>query len=199
MLIKVCGNTDLETIENLELIQEIDFLGFIFYPDSPRNFEGNLTKRKIKNRVGVFVNETIEFIQGKVIFHDLDFIQLHGNESPEMCKMVQKMKPIIKVFHIDMKFDFQQLRPYLDVCEYFLFDTKTSKLGGSGVKFPWEKLNEYCFSKEYFLSGGISFSDSEILKKLPEKCIGIDINSKFELEFGKKDCKLIQKLIKKIK
>jgi phosphoribosylanthranilate isomerase len=199
MLIKVCGNCDLETIENLELIQEIDFLGFIFYPNSPRNFQGNLNERKIKKRVGVFVNETMEFIQEKVSSHKLDFIQLHGKESPEFCKQIQKMKPVIKVFHIDIEFDFQQVEAFLDVCEYFLFDTKTSKFGGSGEKFPWEKLNEYSLSKEYFLSGGISISDSEILKNLPGKCIGIDINSKFELENGKKDCKLIQKFIKNIK
>jgi phosphoribosylanthranilate isomerase len=197
MLVKVCGNNDLESINQLEKISTIDFLGFIFYSKSKRNLTIDLPKTKVKKRVGVFVNEEVQIIKDKIQEFDLDYIQLHGDESVELCESINKIKAVIKVFHIDMNFDFNSVEVYLSSCSYFLFDTKTEIYGGSGQKFPWQKLAEYPFSKEYFLSGGISFSDSEVLKNMPKECVGIDINSKFELEIGKKNYTLIDEFLKK--
>jgi phosphoribosylanthranilate isomerase len=199
MLLKVCGNNDLEAILNLEQNSKIDLLGYIFYAPSKRNLSIDLPKDKIKQRVGVFVNEDFEIIKRKVEHYQLDFVQLHGDESPDFCFEVNAIVPVIKVFQMDTDFDFQSTFEFLNCCNYFLFDTKSDLYGGSGKKFDWGVLSKFKFDKAFFISGGISFQDVKELKNLPKNCIGIDINSRFEIESGKKDYKLIETFSNEIK
>jgi phosphoribosylanthranilate isomerase len=199
MLLKVCGNNDLESIIELEKNSKIDFLGFIFYKNSQRNLSIELPKIPVKKRIGVFVDESLDIIKEKMETYLLDYLQLHGNESVEFCKNVNKLKPVIKVFHIDSNFDFNSISAYLTCCDFFLFDTKSKLYGGSGEKFDWNILSSYTFSKPFFISGGISAEDIMEIKKLSRQCIGVDINSKFEIEIGKKNYKLIKKFSNEIR
>jgi phosphoribosylanthranilate isomerase len=99
----------------------------------------------------------------------------------------------MKAFGISPSFDFNQLQLFNDVVDYFLFDTKTTGHGGSGVAFDWKILEQFKGQKPYFLSGGLSPDNiSDISNLVPEQLYGIDLNSKFELEPGVKDIKSLR-------
>ncbi|SHM38859.1 phosphoribosylanthranilate isomerase [Flavobacterium xinjiangense] len=172
-----------------------DYMGFIFWEKSARYFDGvipNLPK-SIK-KVGVFVNETTEVILAKAIKYDLQAIQLHGHESVEFClnlknELDSKIE-IIKVFSVDDDFDFEVLKPFEAVCDYFLFDTKGKLPGGNGTTFDWKVLEKYPSSKPFFLSGGIGIEELEAVKEISKTNLplyAIDVNSKFEIESGLKN------------
>ena len=162
--LKICGMKFPENILEISQLQP-DFLGFIFYANSPRNFEKKIPElpEKIK-KVGVFVNASFEEITSKIKFYNLDFIQLHGNELPEFCKNLQEKIPVIKAFSIDENFDFETLKKYYESCTYFLFDTKAKNHGDNGIAFDWNILENYKLEKKYFLCGGISLENVSDLK-----------------------------------
>jgi phosphoribosylanthranilate isomerase len=201
MKIKVCGMRDSANIIDLAQLKP-DYLGLIFYSQSKR-FAANLDKGILSalpdsiKLTGVFVNETIDEIISKIDEYDLNAVQLHGSESEIYCRQLRdllsvrlpfKKLEIIKAFGISPGFDFNQLTQFNDVVDYFLFDTKTTEHGGSGIAFDWKILNQYKGMKPYFLSGGLSpVNIAEISNFIPEQLYGIDLNSKFELEPGLKD------------
>jgi phosphoribosylanthranilate isomerase len=197
MKLKVCGMK--YNINEVAQLQP-DFLGFIFYKNSPRDFEGDIPElsRAIK-KVGVFVDEKVEMIVGKIEAYDLDAIQLHGHETPEVCRLLKSTgKDIIKVFSIKDAFDFSVLEPYEDVIDYFLFDTKGKSPGGNGYTFNWDVLIDYPSTKPYFLSGGIGLDELEKLKAFKNSsasnfCYAIDVNSRFEIEPGLKNIDELEK------
>ena len=179
-----------------------DLMGFIFYEKSKRFFnqpEINLNN-KVK-RVGVFVNENIQEIKNKIKKYKLDYVQLHGEENVNFCHSLQPFAKIIKVFKIDYNFNFKKTEEFEEVCDYFLFDTKSQLHGGSGKKFDWDLLKNYNCKKDFFLSGGIDISDIEEIKKIVNSypIAGIDVNSKFELDNLEKDKEKINLLIKKLR
>ena len=194
---------------NIAAVAELqpDYLGFIFYDKSPRlisDVSAELIKyipAEIKT-VGVFVNEELEKVNDKVNTLKLKAVQLHGSESPEYCEALKSTfstLEVIKAFGIDEDFDFSDLEPYLDVVDYFLFDTKTKTHGGSGETFNWSVLERYTYSKAYFLSGGIDLEHGPAIKKInDERLYALDINSRFEIEPGLKDAEKIKEFIKEM-
>ena len=180
-----------------------DYMGFIFWKKSARYFDGNLPElpQSIK-KVGVFVNASIEEILEKIEKHDLQAVQLHGDESVEFCENLKKKLPnlidVIKVFSILDTFDFAILNSYENVCDFFLFDTKGKLPGGNGTTFDWDVLKKYPSTKPFFLSGGIGVEEmdavNEILKtNLP--VYAVDVNSKLEIEPGLKNTQLCKNVI----
>jgi len=171
-----------------------DFMGFIFHKNSPRYFDSIIPElpENIK-KIGVFVDATYDYIRGKVQKHNLQGVQLHGNEFPELCKQLQDLNcTVIKVFSIKDSFDFKTLEPYEDVCDYYLFDTKGKQPGGNGFTFDWSVLKKYSSIKPFFLSGGIGPHELDNLLsflKRPEAvfCHSLDLNSKFETNSGLKN------------
>jgi len=195
MKIKVCGMRDKENISGL-LALKPDYIGFIFY-DKSKRFVADFPQIEIPSsikKVGVFVNETIEEIIEKANKHTLDFVQLHGNETPEYCSALsEKNIKIIKAFSVDENFDFSATKPFEKCVSLFLFDTKGNNYGGNGIKFNWELLQNYTGKTPFLLSGGISKNDSEEIMKFKHPAfLGIDINSGFELEPGLKNIKEIK-------
>lgn len=194
--IKVCG-MKLNTSKVAAL--QPDYLGFIFYKKSSRFFEGEmpLLPHGIK-KVGVFVDATIEEVLEKISRYNLQAVQLHGSESPEYCKTLKEKYAstaprvqLIKVFSIKDNFDFEVLKPYEEVCDFYLFDTKGKLPGGNGYVFDWKVLQNYPSTKPYFLSGGIGLAEVDAIKTFlqqPEStyCHVIDVNSRFEIEPGLK-------------
>ncbi len=197
MKLKVCGMKYPDNILEVASLQP-DYLGFIFYENSSRYFDGTIPElsENIK-KVGVFVDEKVEFITSKIEKHQLSVVQLHGYESPETCRILKFTNAeIIKVFSIKDTFDFSVLTPYESVCDYYLFDTKGKLPGGNGYTFNWEILKNYPSTKPYFLSGGIGLNEIDTIKtflQTPESqyCHAIDVNSQFEIEPG---LKAIEKL-----
>ncbi len=194
--------------ENIKAVAKLqpDYMGFIFYERSKRNFDGalpNISKR-IK-KTGVFVNASIDFVVEKIAKYDLNAVQLHGDESPKYClKLLGRSVEVIKVFSVGESFSFNILKDYEEVCDYFLFDTKGKERGGNGISFNWEILNQYPFHKPYFLSGGIGLEEvtslNLFLKSEASKyCYAIDVNSKFEKEPGLKNTKKLEDFIEQIK
>ena len=193
-------------------IQEVamlkpDLMGFIFYPKSKRfvgeDFDASLIQSVMPEiqTVGVFVNEEVEKINFLIRKYKLDFVQLHGNESPAMCQMIRKKgTKVLKAFGIHNNFEWNALDPYVDSCDYFLFDISTKDYGGSGLKFEWNTLNNYKLSHPFVLSGGIGLDDAEAIKKMKHSQLaGIDNNSKFEIEPGLKNVDLLQSFVSKIR
>ena len=198
MKLKVCGMKFQDNITQVADLQP-DYLGFIFYEKSARNFDSTIPKipESIKT-VGVFVDAKVEFISRQIEKHKLSVIQLHGHESPEVCRILKSSGvEVIKVFSIKEEFDFSVLAPFEDVCDYFLFDTKGKHPGGNGYTFNWNVLNNYSSTKPFFLSGGIGLNEVKNLKNFQKSeaskyCYAIDVNSKFEIEPGLKNIKEIK-------
>src|SRR5574344_1038831 len=188
-LLKVCGTTDGENIRAIESLG-VDYIGFIFYEKSPRfvaNRPSYLPDRK--KRVGVFVNSPIETILKTATEYQLSAIQLHGDESPQQCRLLkEKGYRIIKAFQIAHEKDIKAMEAYEGECDYFLFDTKSSSYGGTGKHFNWDILSHYKGKTPFLLSGGIGIEMLDTLKTFEHpKCVGFDLNSKFETKPGIKD------------
>lgn len=182
-----------------------DYLGFIFYDKSTRYFENEIPALdKSIQKVGVFVNASLEYILEKVNQHQLDLVQLHGDESPDFCLSLQQKKlKVIKSFSVDNQFNFNYLNNYFSCCDYFLFDTKGANYGGNGIAFDWRILERYYLNKPYFLSGGIGLESTADLKDFfqkdySKKCLAIDLNSKFEIEPGLKKPEAIKTFIQNL-
>lgn len=195
-----------QNIQDLVTLQP-DFMGFIFFPKSPRyvglDWDEEIAKSipSSVKKIGVFVNESVEQILLLASKYQLDGIQLHGSETPEICQAIKdKNLLVLKAFSVDESFDFELVKSYELHCDYFLFDTKTPQHGGSGLKFDWNKLKEYTLSKPFFLSGGIMEDDVAEIKSLNiKKLYSVDINSKFEIEPALKDIKMVERFARKLR
>ncbi|WP_035694801.1 phosphoribosylanthranilate isomerase [Flavobacterium soli] len=196
MKIKICGMKYPENIAEVSKLQP-DFLGFIFWEKSPRFFDVEIPKLPDSiQKVGVFVDASLEEIRSKKKQYNLNIIQLHGNETVDFCSnLKQDDILIIKVFSIDDTFDFTALEPFEDVCDYFLFDTKGKMPGGNGTTFNWELLKKYNSKKSLFLSGGIGIEEIIKIKHLNLPIYAIDLNSKFEIEPGLKNIEQLQEIL----
>ncbi|KYG74057.1 N-(5'-phosphoribosyl)anthranilate isomerase [Roseivirga spongicola] len=202
MKLKVCGMRQSENIQQL-LELEPDFMGFIFFERSKR-FAPDLDKELLlgfpetTKKVGVFVNAPIQQVKEKVRQYKLDYVQLHGDESVEYVGELFAIGiKVIKVLSVGEEFDFDQLKPYKGLVDFFLFDTKGKERGGNGVVFNWEVLNDYPYDVPYFLSGGIDLENAKDIAGLKVQPYAIDVNSKFELEPGLKDIEQV-KMLKEI-
>jgi len=200
MNIKVCGITEMKQLQQLDGL-DIDFAGLIFYKESPRYIGDKLSKKEVKNadfdlkKVGVFVNPDMIDVLDAIDDYGLDAVQLHGDETPEMCGDLSSEVEVIKAFRVTDGTDIETMvAPYDAVCDYYLFDTGGLKesFGGTGQQFDWSILTKAKIEKLFFLSGGIGAEDAPKVKvfKHPD-FFGVDINSRFEKEPGVKDMGLV--------
>jgi phosphoribosylanthranilate isomerase len=192
MKIKVCGLKYPGNISEVAAL-EPDYVGFVCYAPSPRyatglNAEILDSLPEILSKTAVFVNEDAETVQKLIDNYNFDAIQLHGNESPEFCEVFKDKVTVIKAFGIGEGFDFARLNQFADSIDYFLFDTKTDKHGGSGQTFDWSLLDNYKLDIPFFLSGGLSPENLAEVKAIKHpQFYGVDLNSRFETEPGLKD------------
>lgn len=196
MNIKVCGITEMKQLQQLEGL-DIDFAGLIFYKESPRYVGEKLSKKEVKNadfdlkKVGVFVDPEMIDVLDAIDDYGLEVVQLHGDESPEMCEDLGSEVEVIKAFRIKGDEDIDKLvAPYDAVCDYYLFDTGGLKesIGGTGKQFNWDILTKARIEKPFFLSGGIGPDDAAKVKAFKHvDLFGVDINSRFETTPGTKD------------
>ncbi|MDB5277149.1 phosphoribosylanthranilate isomerase [Ferruginibacter paludis] len=208
MRVKVCGITQEEQLVKLPETGAT-FAGLIFYPKSPRYVLRQMTTTQIKkesnvNKVGVFVNASVEEVLHMVDECRLHMVQLHGDETPKYCEKIADYISVVKAFRISDSDNIGwRIKDYMEVCDMFMFDTEGAGYGGTGKKFDWGKLHDVAVGKPYFLSGGIEPGDVEKLKafsQLPEAkgLFAIDINSKFEILPGVKDMEKIKKFIQQL-
>jgi phosphoribosylanthranilate isomerase len=209
MRVKVCGMTQHEQVEALADLG-VMFGGFIFYPKSPRYVFKHMTTTQIRkvnniNKVGVFVNATIEEVLHLVDECRLSMVQLHGDESPKYCEKIADYVSVVKAFRLSDNDSVEwMIRPYMDVCDMFMFDTMGVGYGGTGKKFDWSVLKNSTIGKPFFLSGGIEPGDEQELKAFEQEPVAralfaIDINSKFEVSPGVKDMEKVKEFVGHLK
>jgi len=210
MNIKVCGITQFKQLQQLEALN-IDYAGLIFYKDSPRYMGEKLSGKQLKEadfdikKVGVFVNPTYSELLDAIDEYGLDIVQLHGNETPEMCEELSAEVEVIKAFRIagDESINIDEMvMPYDAVCDFYLFDTAGLKesFGGTGQQFDWKILKKAKIEKPFFLSGGIGPDDVQKVRSFSHPdFFAIDINSKFEISPGVKDMAAILKFLQGFK
>lgn len=197
----------------------VDMIGLIFYPPSPRyvqqfssgagiipDYAPDMGKTPL--RVGVFVDDMPQNIVTRVYNYKLDYIQLHGNEPRETLENLRAtidpdIKPkvtIIKAISVSSAEDIKKYKEYVGAADLFLFDTECKTVGGSGEQFDWQVLQAYDGDVPFLLSGGIGPDDVERIKNFHHpKCIGIDLNSKFEIEPALKDVEKLKQFLVKVK
>ncbi|PWB26981.1 phosphoribosylanthranilate isomerase [Flavobacterium sp. HTF] len=198
MKLKICGMKYPENIIEVGSLLP-DYMGFIFWDKSARYITQDIPELiKTIKKVGVFVNQSQEEILEKVKKHNLQAVQLHGNESVEFISELKKQLPkkveIIKAFSADDNFDFEVIKPFEPVCDYFLFDTKGKLPGGNGTTFDWTILKKYNSDKPFFLSGGIGINELKAIEEISKSNLpiyAVDVNSKFEIEPGLKNKNLL--------
>ena len=204
--VKVCGLTD---AGNARQVADAgaDYAGFIFYTQSKR-FVGEAPHTDLfmnipahVKKVGVFVNEKKEKIIEIVRKYHLDLVQLHGAETAGFCNDLRlEGISVMKAFGIGEDFDFDRLTDFKDTCDFFLFDTRTILYGGSGIKFRWERLEEYKLKMPFFLGGGIGPLDVQKVRCINHPgFFAADINSRFETAPGMKDIDSVKTFIQHFK
>ena len=216
MIIKVCGMREAENIREVETLRP-DWMGFIFWPKSKRYVSERPAYLPTQcKRVGVFVDASTEEIMRKVQDFGLDIIQLHGSESPDDIRRLRSVCgdaiTTIKAFNIATTEDLEATKPYEGMTDYFLFDARMPPEetggalppGGTGKKFDWSVLDAYKGNTPFLLSGGIGPDDAERVKALIydracPRCIGIDLNSRFEVAPALKDIGELKRFIEKVK
>ncbi len=197
MLIKICGLTNQEDLD-LCLHLEIDFLGFIFHPSSPRSVAPEEVAGFTKGthpRVGIFVRQSPSEILKIMSEADLDFAQLHGDYSPKDCRNIG-ISRTIKVFWPEKYDHAQDLLKDLDLfsssCKYFLLDAG-QKGGGHGRVITQEHFKDISIPNPWFLAGGLGPENAaDLAQSLNPQ--GLDFNSGLEQQPGKKDKQLIDQL-----
>ena len=205
--IKVCGIND-EKSMNTALKYKANYIGFVFYPNSPRNISINQSRELLQSRnkntkiVALTVDPNDDFLFEIKNEIKPDYIQLHGNENPNRCRYIKKNLniPIIKGINVKNKLNLVQLTTdYEDICDILLLDAPSEDLpGGNGKKFDWDILKDFKSKKKWMLAGGLNIENIEKAIEIT-KAPAIDISSGLEIIKGVKDPKLIENFIIKCK
>lgn len=196
--VKICGITNLADARYASGAM-VDYLGFIFYDNSPR-FIAPAEAGAIINwiegpeKIGVFVNQPLDDVNRIAKESGLDLVQLHGNETLEYCQLIEK--PIIKVIHIPPDYEIEELKAkvllYSEVSQFLLFDSKIDgQWGGTGKTFNWNILKEITGDTSFFLSGGLNPENLEEAIEMVQP-YAVDISSGVEEEPGIKDFEKIE-------
>lgn len=200
--IKVCGMRDACNISAVAAVHP-DYMGFIFYPPSPRYCSGlnpDLVKSLAPDIIPVAVtvdmseSETVSLVEK----YGFKTVQLHGNESPELCRrLIDRGLTVFKAIPIKDRESLRSVNDYEGAVNLFVFDTATPSKGGSGLKFNWNILEDAYIATDFLLSGGIGPEDKEIILGFEHPhFIGVDINSRFEVAPGIKDVGLLRRFMK---
>ena len=194
MKVKICG---MREAANVMAVADFnpDFLGFIFYEKSARYVGDLLSTEMLRSlpesicKVGVFVDAPLPELLATTTHYSLDYVQLHGHETPAYCQAVRAQGlRVIKAFAVDDTFDFGTLAAYVPHCELFLFDTKGKQPGGNGYAFDWRVLAAYHGPTPFLLSGGLGPANvAELLHFRHPQLVGYDFNSLLETAPGHKD------------
>jgi len=205
--IKVCGINDKKSM-NTALKYKVNYIGFVFYPNSPRNISINQSRELLQSRnkntkiVALTVDPNDDFLFEIKNEIKPDYIQLHGNENPNRCRYIKKNLniPIIKGINVKNKLNLVQLTTdYEDICDILLLDAPSEDLpGGNGKKFDWDILKDFKSKKKWMLAGGLNIENIEKAIEIT-KAPAIDISSGLEIIKGVKDPKLIENFIIKCK
>jgi len=197
---KICGITRLEDAEKASSLGAAA-IGFIFYEKSPRYIEPEqaaVISQSIGlnvKKVGVFVNAPQSEVNRIAEIAGLDFVQLHGEESPEYTETIEP--PVIKAFRVGRDFDSSLLEPFQ--VHALLFDAfKKGEYGGTGESFDWEEMVIQRNGTPVILAGGLTPENVQkaVQQFQPD---ALDVSSGVETEPGIKDHSRLEALFKAIR
>ena len=164
--LKVCGITSLVDADAADAVGA-DYLGFIFYPKSPRwvsypQYKAMQERLPPRKRVAVSVEPTLEDL-ARQTEHDFDFFQIHFNPLTPIDVVAAWAKTV----DVSRLWLAPRLPPGVDIypewlplAETFLIDTfHPDKMGGTGATGDWSKFKrfrEMYADKRWILSGGLN-------------------------------------------
>lgn len=208
MIVKVCGLRQADNIREVAALG-VDYIGLIFWDKSPR-YAGTTPSGVIPDacgstpcflprKVGVFVNPTAQEVIARVASFGLDVVQLHGHETTALIRELRHALPEVQIWKavsVVGRDSVAAFRLYADYVDAFVFDTKCKTVGGSGEQFDWRVLEAYDGDVPFLLSGGIGPDDAERIHAFHHpKCLGIDLNSRFEKSPGIKDIVVLSQFL----
>ena len=190
--VKICGIKTLEAAVEADKAGA-DLIGFIFYKESSRfinPFKAAEIAKSIKcKKVGVFVDESSDYINEIVRLVGLDYVQLHGNEDAKFIAKIRRV-PIIKAWRYNGELDMREVNKYPS--DFILFDSFVKdRVGGTGKTFDWNKasLETRKLTKPFFIAGGISRENvREVIKIF--RPYGIDLSGSLEIKGAKSISKI---------
>jgi phosphoribosylanthranilate isomerase len=197
--VKICGMTNAETIQTA-IEHKVDYLGFVFYPKSPRNLTPDQAKELTKNipqhvkRIAVLVNAKDEFIEQ--IKDYFDCFQLHGHEDVKRIKELKQKfnKGIIKAIRVTDEASARTFSQFEDEVDMLIFDSPAME---KTAKFDWQILSKLKITKPYLIAGSININNvDEILKYNPT---GVDVSAGVESSVGVKSNEKIIEFLDKVK
>jgi len=201
--VKICGITNW-TDARRAVEAGADFLGFNFYPPSPRYIAPAKARRIVRRLpgrisvVGVFVNAPEKKILSIARSVGLDYLQLHGEESPELISRLKRFVPVIKAVRVQKSFRPAQLAPYKRAAAILLDGFHPRRHGGTGRKFDWGVARRSRRSARIFLAGGLTPQNiaDAIRAAVP---YAVDVCSGVESRPGKKDPARVVSLIRAVR
>jgi len=197
LAIKICGLSRPDTLE-VALEAGADFVGFVFFPPSPRNLAIEAARplgaqvRERAGKVALTVDANDDFIAAIVAALKPDMLQLHGKETPDRVVAVRTRfgLPVMKALPIASRADLAAIRPYSEVADRLLFDARppadATRPGGLGNTFDWTLLKGVDARVPWMLSGGLD-PGNVIEAVAVTGATGVDVSSGVERAPGEKD------------
>lgn len=209
--VKICGLNDAATVD-AAVKAGADMIGFVFYPPSPRAVSTEAAAALAARvppsvqRVGLFVDAEDALLQQVLSTVPLEWLQLHGNESPERCREIAGRwgQQVMKAFRLRTQDDLTPVADYTDAVDQALFDAKppddmTGSLpGGNGVAFDWRLLQGYRCDRPWMLSGGLTV-ESVAAAITATGAVAVDVSTGVEDRPGKKNISAIERFVKAAK
>ncbi len=199
--LKICGITNLEDARFCAAAG-VDYLGFVFHQKSPRSIPPEHAKDINEwiigpESVGVFVDEDVEVVNEIAERVGLDFVQMHGSESAETCRLLHR--PVIKALGIGPDTTEEELlraaEDYRGAVDFLLLDSRVDgKSGGTGVPFDWQLARAVSRNHLVFLAGGLH-PDNVVGAIEATHPFAIDVSSGVESEPGRKDFDRVTALV----
>lgn len=207
--VKICGIRDAEALD-AAVEAGADFIGFVFFPPSPRAVTpaeaGALSARHAGGpvRVGLFVDPTDEQLAATLAEAPLGLIQLHGEETPSRAAAIRARfgLPVMKALGIGAPEDLAAVEAFAPVVDRFLFDAKPPPggplPGGNAQPFEWRLMAGRAIPRPWLLAGGLTPGNvAEAIRTA--QAPGVDVSSGVERARGVKDPALIRAFVSSAK
>ena len=207
-LIKICGITSEKDVEAAQQLGA-NFIGFVLVQKSKRFVDlkklGLLTMmvRKPSSSVALLADPSDDFLERLLLACKVDYIQLHGEESPKRVDQIARITniPLIKAIGVEKESDLINIRNYENSVDYILLDSKAKEnghlKGGRGISFNWNIIRGFNFSKPWFLAGGLDANNViDAIEITGAKML--DVSTGVENEPGKKSFEKMKKFIGRV-
>ena len=206
--IKICGLTSEKDVEAAQQLGA-NFIGFVLVQESKRFVDlkklESLSKmvRKPSSSVALLADPSDDFLERLLMTCKVDYIQLHGEESPKRVDQIARITniPLIKAIGVEKESDLLNIRSYENSVDYMLLDSKVKEIGhlrgGRGISFNWNIIRGFNFNKPWFLAGGLDANNViDAIKITGAKML--DVSTGVENEPGKKSFEKMKKFIGRI-